>query len=313
MNLPFIIVVAAVGIGVIFLAATYPRYQREMRAAEARLLARSEMAKAGHDYIEYAVQGEGAPVLLLHGAGGGFDQGLLLGKLVLGDGYRLVSVSRYGYLRSPISESASIKTQAALYKSLLDHLNIPKVIVLGGSAGGPSAMQFANDFPERTSALILISAVSEPPVPGDKPSAIVGIIHLIQQSDYAYWLVAKFMQPTILNFMGIPAPVYSRFTPVQKQIAQEMLDTMHPMTKRYAGTMNDDEMIQRHRVPTDKISAPTLILHAKDDSLVSYQHAEHAHEAIKLSRLIFFETGGHALLAQMDAARRNVKEFLERL
>lgn len=61
------------------------------------------------------------------------------------------------------------------------------------------------------------------------------------------------------------------------------------MTKRYAGTMNDDEMIQRHRVPTDKISAPTLILHAKDDSLVSYQHAEHAHEAIKLSRLISFE------------------------
>jgi pimeloyl-ACP methyl ester carboxylesterase len=196
--------IGVIGIAAVFVAQTYPHYRREMYAAKARLLAGSEILRTGHGDIEYAVRGEGTPVLALHGAGGGYDQGLWLGNLALGDGYKFISVSRYGYLRTPIPTNATIKTQAALYKDLLDHLNIQKVIVVGGSAGGPSATEFANDYPERTSALILISAVSEASASGDKPAFYIGIIHLIQQSDYAYWLVAKFMQPAILNLMGIP-------------------------------------------------------------------------------------------------------------
>lgn len=307
------IVAIPIGVAAGFVALTYPRYHREMHVAKARLLAGSGLLRTEHGDIEYIVQGEGTPVLSLHGAGGGYDQGLWFGKLALGDGHKFISVSRYGYLRSPIPRNSSIKTQAALYKNLLDHLHIQKVVVVGGSAGGPSATQFANDFPERTSALILISAVSEASAPGDKPAFYVGIIHLIQQSDYAYWLVAEFMQPAILNLMGISPDLYGKFTPVQKQMAQEMLDTMHPMTERYRGTVNDGRMIQREAVSTDNVSAPTLILHAKDDALVSYHHAEHAHEAIKGSRLVSFGTGGHGLLPQLDAVRQDVKEWLERL
>ena len=159
----------------------------------------------------------------------------------------------------------------------------------------------------------MLSAVSEASAPGDKPAFYIGIIHLIQQSDYAYWLVAKFMQPTILNLMGVPADVYAKFTPTQKQLAQEMLDTMHPMSQRYPGTVNDGEVIQRKAASTDAISAPTLILHAKDDALVSYHHAEHAHEAIKNSQLVVFSTGGHGLLSQLGAVRQDTKDFLERL
>lgn len=313
MRIPLIIVAVFIGVAALFVALPYPHYHREMRVTKARLLAGSKMLKTDYGDIEYAVQGKGPPVLSLHGAGGGYDQGLWAAKMAFGDGYKIISVSRYGYLRTPIPKDASIKTQAALYKDLLDHLNIQKAVVLGSSAGGPSATQFANDYPERTSALILLSAVSEASAPGDKPAFYIGIIHLIQQSDYAYWLVAKFMQPTILNLMGVPADVYAKFTPTQKQLAQEMLDTMHPMTQRYAGTMNDGEMIQRNAGSTDTVSAPTLILHCKDDALVSYHHAERAHEAIKGSQLVSFSTGGHGLLSQMDAVRQDVKEFLERL
>jgi len=88
---------------------------------------------------------------------------------------------------------------------------------------------------------------------------------------------------------------------------------MHPMTQRYRGTVNDGGMIQRESASTDTVSAPTLILHGKDDALVSYHHAEHAHEAIRGSRLVSFNMGGHGLLSQMDAVRQNVNEFLERL
>lgn len=301
----------AAGVAAVLIALTYPRCHREMKAARARLLAGSTVLKTDHGDVEYAIEGDGPPVLSLHGAGGGYDQGLWAARIALGDGHRIISVSRYGYLRTPIPRRASIKTQAALYRDLLNHLGIQKVIVLGSSAGGPSATQFANDYPERTSALILVSAVSEASVPGDKPGFYIGIIHLIQRSDYAYWLVAKFFQPSILNLMGIPPGVYAKFTTAQKQLAQGMLDTMHPMSERYQGTLNDGEMFQHQAVPADNVAAPALVLHAKDDALVSFHHAEHAHQAIKGSRLISFRSGGHGLLSQMNAVRQDVREFLE--
>jgi pimeloyl-ACP methyl ester carboxylesterase len=313
MKILLIIVAILIVIAGVLVMVTYPRYSREMRAARKYLQADSEILNTDKGDIEYAVKGEGTPVLVLHGAGGGYDQGLWAGKLYLGGGYKFISVSRYGYLRSPIPKDPSVKTQAALYNALLDRLKIKRVIVVGISAGGPSATQFANDYPDKTSALMLLSAVSEAGAPGDKPAFYVKIIHLIQQSDYAYWVFAKFMQPTILSLMGIPPEVYRNFTPTQKEMAQEMLDIMHPMTHRYKGTVNDGEMIQREEVSTNHLTAPTLIIHAKDDALVSYHHAKDAHKKIKQSRLIFLSTGGHTMLSQMDEVRQCAKEFLKNI
>ena len=55
---------------------TYFGYRDELGAAEARVSSGSEVVDSPCGRIEYAVIGKGAPVLLVHGAGGGFDQGL---------------------------------------------------------------------------------------------------------------------------------------------------------------------------------------------------------------------------------------------
>ncbi|UCG93437.1 MAG: alpha/beta hydrolase [candidate division WOR-3 bacterium] len=298
---------------IVIFVLTYTEYSRAMGKARDRLLTGSEILKTSHGDVEYAVQGEGPAALLLHGAGGGYDQGLWLGKVCLGDGYQFISVSRYGYLRSSIPEHASIKNQAALYSALLNHLKIRKVIVIAGSAGGPSATQFANDYPDRCSALVLVSAVSRSRAPGDKEEFYVHIIHFIQQSDYVYWVFTKVLQPTILELMGIPSKVYESFTPQQKELAQEMLNIMHPMSPRYKGTINDGRMLELDSVSTGNLSVPTLIMHARDDALVSYEHAKHAEAKIKQSKLISFDKGGHGLLSLMKEVREYVLEFISGL
>jgi pimeloyl-ACP methyl ester carboxylesterase len=63
-------------------------------------------------------------------------------------------------------------------------------------------------------------------------------------------------------------------------------------------------------VPTTGLSAPTLIIHAKDDALVNYAHAEYAHRKIKQSKLILLDTGSHGILPQIEKVRRVLKEFL---
>jgi pimeloyl-ACP methyl ester carboxylesterase len=291
---------------------SYSWFKRDMQAAHDRVSGDSKILRTDKYTIEYSVKGDGIPVLLLHGAGGGLDQGLWMGKTFLGDGYKFISVSRFGYLNSPIPSGASIKSQAAAYAALLDHLNIDKVVVVGGSAGGSSAMQFANDYPNRSRALILVSAVSMVDHSLDDLPVQVRIIHLIQQSDYVYWVFTELLQSTILELMGIPPSIYKNYTPEQKELAQAMLDDMHPMSLRYAGTFNDNVMIQNYDLTKSKISVPTLIVHSKDDALVGNHHANYTHKNIRQSELVLFEDGGHAMLSKIYDIRKLTRDFISR-
>jgi pimeloyl-ACP methyl ester carboxylesterase len=174
-------------------------------------------------------------------------------------------------------------------------------------------MQFANDYPERTAALILLSAVSQASAPSDQTAFHVGIIHTIQRSDFAYWLVSKLFQSAVLDLMGVPAAAYATVTPAERQLAHAMLGSTQPMSQPRPGTINDGLMLQRQTVSTGSVSAPVLILHAKDDARVSHQHAECAHQAMKHSQLISYDAGGHGLLSKAADVRRAVSKFLQRL
>jgi len=289
---------------------SFVSFSHDMDRAKERISA-SEMYRTPDGDTEYAVRGEGTPVLILHGAGGGFDFGLWSGRVFFKNSPKIIAVSRFGYLGSPIPDDASIQKQASEYHDLLNHLNITNVVVVGTSAGGASAIRFANDYPENCSGLILISAVTRAEPPGSEEPVHIKIIHQVQQSDYAYWLLTRLGQSAILGMMGVPEDVYAQFSPEQKLLAQEMLDVMHPMTPRYQGTINDAEMLLREEIPAGNITCPVLIMHARDDALVNYTHALNAHEKIPHSRLVLFDSGGHAMLSQIDQVRDNVKEFLD--
>ena len=105
-------ILLAVGL-VVFVAVTYPRFQADTQSNRERLLSGSDVLTTEEFRdIEYAVQGEGLLVLLAHGAGGGYDQGLLIGNNYVGESHHLIAPSRFGYLRSSIPALASMTTTA---------------------------------------------------------------------------------------------------------------------------------------------------------------------------------------------------------
>jgi pimeloyl-ACP methyl ester carboxylesterase len=77
--------------------------------------------------IGYAVAGEGPPVLVIHGAGGEFDQALDFAEMPLQSGFRVIAPSRFGYLRSPLAADASPEAQADAYACLLDYFQVRTV------------------------------------------------------------------------------------------------------------------------------------------------------------------------------------------
>ena len=59
---------------------TLSSYRNDLAAAERRVASGSQVVNTPCGPIEYAVEGKGTPVLAVHGAGGGFDQGLEFGR-----------------------------------------------------------------------------------------------------------------------------------------------------------------------------------------------------------------------------------------
>lgn len=82
-------------------------------------------------------------MLVVHGAGGGFDQGLAIGAPLAARGYRVIAMSRLGYLRTPLPAEASAAAQGDAHACLLDALGLERAAVVAASAGAPSALQLA--------------------------------------------------------------------------------------------------------------------------------------------------------------------------
>src|ERR1700747_837397 len=123
--------------GIVVAVLIYWDYRGEIGAERARIASGSQIANTPCGPIEYAVRGSGPPVLLIHGAGGGFDQGLELARPLGDNGFRVIAMSRFGYLRTPLPKDASPEAQADAHACLLNALNLDRVAVVGGSAGAP--------------------------------------------------------------------------------------------------------------------------------------------------------------------------------
>src|SRR5690348_16537285 len=77
-------------------------------------------------------------------------------------GYRVIALDMlgYGYSAKPRNGEYTIPGQAKLLTRLLDHLGIPRAILVGSSYGGAVAATCALDYPERVEKLVLVGAVN---------------------------------------------------------------------------------------------------------------------------------------------------------
>src|SRR3954470_21793656 len=138
-------------------------YGRDIAAARERVASGSQIAQTPCGPIEYASLGSGPALLIVHGAGGGFDQALDMAAPLVASGLRVVLMSRFGYLRTPLPSDASPAAQADAHACLLDALKIERAAVLGASAGAPSTMQLALRHPRRVSAMALLVPLAYAP------------------------------------------------------------------------------------------------------------------------------------------------------
>jgi 2-hydroxy-6-oxonona-2,4-dienedioate hydrolase len=288
----------------------YLRYLGDVQAARKRSTEGSQMVETKGGRIEYGDAGDGAPVLLIHGAGGGYDQGLLLGDLLLGNRFRLIAPSRFGYQQSPIPEDSSLEAQADAFACLLDTLGIDRATVVAVSAGGLPGLTFARRYPERTAALVLIAAVSYTENATGKDRKKEARINRIIGSDFIYWLAIRAARSPLLSLLGVSKEVRNSLTPAEMAQADRFLEAMLPMSRRWNGVLLDQSRRMPPDVPREQINVPGLVIHARDDGLVDWSNGQHAAAIITGAEVMTLERGGHLLLGHHDAIRTRVAAFL---
>jgi 2-hydroxy-6-oxonona-2,4-dienedioate hydrolase len=287
----------------------YRQYRQDMTLAYQRVTSGGKLIETACGTIEYTEFGEGAPMLIVHGAGGGHDQGEYFAKLIGGDN-RWIAPSRFGFLGTTIPDGADSSRQADAYACLLDALGVDQVGVVGVSMGGPSSLLFALQYPERTNSLTMISAASHaiPPRP-----AIFATIFDVFLNDFVFWSMTKLSLSGLLFALGVPMEVQQQLPPEEVAQLHAFLESIKPMGARQDGQLLEQHMSEYDAEQIQNIQAPTIVLHARDDTLVFFDQAEFTAENILGAQLIPMEKGGHlALMMNTNAeAKKQIQEFLK--
>ena len=299
-------------------APVYARYRDALRRARSRIAASSRLAQTRCGPIEYGIAGDGPPVLFVHGAGGGFDQGLAFGRDLSASGFRVIAMSRFGYLRTPLPRDASAAAQADAHAALLDELGISRAAIIGGSAGAPSALQFALRHPERTGALVLAVPAAYVPRPDARPAVNVPagtepLFATALNSDFLFWAATRLARDTVVRaVLGTPPDVARHASAEEQQRVQQVIDAILPVSARRLGLLNDAAVVSRlERYELEKISVPTLVLSVEDDLYGTYECARYTAAHVPNARFVGFATGGHLWVGHQREMFLEIAAFLK--
>ncbi len=307
------IVVVVVVVLVLAAVGVYGVYARDMQRITQRVTAGGDLVQTRHGPIEYARWGYGPAVLVVHGAGGGYDQGRLLPQAFGGDGFTWISVSRFGYLRSAMPKAASTRAQAEAFADLLEVLNIDRVAILAMSGGVPPALQFAEHYPQRTTALALLSSAPFTPLTAaqQKLPMPAWMYQMLFSTDFVFWMITTISPESLDAIFDVSPAKRTNLTARDKAFVDGLVAAFLPVTARTEGLRNEGAAVDpAARYDLAAITAPALVVHARDDGINPFAFGEYAARQIPDATFMALDDGGHILLGHLDAVRDRVTTFL---
>ncbi|HOF51690.1 MAG TPA: alpha/beta fold hydrolase [Rhodoferax sp.] len=253
------------------------RFNHDLALATARAAQGGVLLPTRCGLVEYQQAGTGVPLLVVHGSGGGHDQGMAFAGTLARHGVRVIAMSRFGYLGTPMPSDASVAAQADAHVCLLDALGIGRAAVMGGSAGAPSALQMAIRHPDRVRALILLvplaykpaaRADSAPPMSAWIEATMMRLIG----SDFLFWAALHVTRDQAIKVvLATPPALLKTASPSEQARVNAMLENILPVSSRAKGLISDTAT-GKHLAPAplESIRAPTLVISARDDRYGTY-------------------------------------------
>jgi pimeloyl-ACP methyl ester carboxylesterase len=267
--------------------------------------------------VEYIENGQGAPVLFVHGSPGGCDQGAVMGDFLAWQGFRVIALSSPGYLGTPLTDDLETPDQQAdLELALMDSLDVDRFGVMCWSGGGPSSYRMSVKHPDRVAALVVLAGAS---MKYEFANGINSLEYSLLTGGLGTWLFKEMAEhmPKAVVKMSVSdesdlskekAKALSEYIWNDEEKRQFVLAISGTISGRKDGLENDrDQFAKIGDLELDKITLPTVLVHGTADSDVHPDQTENAAAHIPSAEVIRVQDGTH-LCAWTDPTSADIQQ-----
>ena len=258
--------------------------------------------------MHYETYGQGPALVMIHGGLGGGEGSAAMVEhhaSILARHFRVIFYDRRGAGKSESPEEGySLEGYTEDLHSLLLQLNVAQAHILGSSAGGPIAMQFALEHPGMTETLILINTMSYCQE-GERA---------VRQQELEQILVAQASSgdtAAISNALEDRWPGLSRREPARFQaLLESSPEQVDAIAKTLQSYLDIGDSLESRLA---ELTMPALIVHGDADSRIPLHLGRQLQNSITSSELYIIPGAEHGLLSNEPRAVRNlILQFLER-
>ncbi len=259
----------------------------------------SKFIQLGGLSVHYRDEGSGLPLVLLHGTGASLHTWQIW-SAVLRRQLRVIRMDLPGFgLTGPEpSGDYSSEHYVRFLEGLADKLGLESFHLAGSSLGGLIAWRYAAAHPERLRRLILVDAAG---YPQEGPPLLVS--RLAQVPVLSSLLARMNPRPLVARSLH---EVYADASKVTPELIDLYTDLALRAGNREAFSARASIREADHTGELGRISAPTLIMWGRLDSLFPASDAERFARDIRRSKVVVYEGVGH--LPMEEAAARSADD-----
>jgi len=197
------------------------------------------------------------------------------------------------FLRLPIKSEYTIDDMADDGIKLLESLNIDKAHILGTSMGGMIAQIISAQYPEKVKSFTLIASTASTPSPINAPSKAVRDL-MMERSKNPNASIQEAVEREIkyVSLIGMEGRVVD--TP---EFREEIIQNLKRAKdgSGYARQLLSILASKDRLKKIQKIKAPTLIIHGRDDPMIRLKNAYRMHKLIPHSKLKIIDDMKHLI------------------
>jgi pimeloyl-ACP methyl ester carboxylesterase len=236
--------------------------------------------------VHYRDEGEGFPLVLLHGAPSSLHTWDGLAK-ELSRHYRVIRLDLPGYgLTGPnAAGDYSLGWYMRFLDSFLNALHVDSCYLAGNSFGGRLASEFAYEKKDRVKKLILIAASGYPHKGEDIPAVKMARNPLLRP-------LVRYVTPRFFVAMNV-REAFGEGTKVPDETIDRYYDLLLREGNRGTFIAMCNRKVEDSSPHLKELRTPVLILWGNRDTVMPVEYAEYFHSDIPGSRVIVYDGVGH--------------------